>query len=158
MHTRVKPQKLVNSFRKRQRNNLSTLLVDLCKVFENRYGNIATMTNASLVRLKEQTKFRESERKKLQAFSDLYIDVACQIDQLPGFRCLNFPIATRPILSNLPEYICRRWAKEGVEYAAENHDTYPGINAFANSQYDREAIPATQPFQRQKHYRNHAER
>ena len=131
-YTRAGPQKLVDSFRKRQSNNMSVLLDDLWKELEKRYGNAATITNTFLVRLKEQAKFGEHERKKLQAFSDLCIDVARQIDQLPGLGCLNYSIAIRPILNSLPEYIRRRWEKIVVEYAKENHDAYPDFQAFAD--------------------------
>ena len=84
------------------------------------------------MRLKEQAKFGEHERKKLQAFSDLRIDVARLIDQLPGLGCLNYSIAIRPILNSLPEYIRRRWEKIVVEYAKGNHDAYPDFQAFAD--------------------------
>ncbi|CAB3980037.1 Hypothetical predicted protein [Paramuricea clavata] len=131
-YTRAGPQKLVDSFRKRQSNNMSVLLNDLWKELEKRYGNAATITNTFLVRLKEQAKFGEHERKKLQAFSDLCIDIARQIDQLPGLGCLNYSIAIRPILNSLPEYIRRRWEKIVVEYAEENHDAYPDFQAFAD--------------------------
>ena len=107
------------------------MLKELWTELEKRYGNTAIITNSLLVRLKELAKFGEEEKGKLQAFSDLCIDVASQIDQLPGLGCLNYPTAIRPILGNLPETIRRRWEKKVVEFAEKNHDAYPDFKVFA---------------------------
>jgi hypothetical protein len=131
MYTRAGPQRLVNSFRKRQYHNTSVVLKELWTELEKRYGNTAIITNSLLVRLKELAKFGEQEKGKLQAFSDLCIDVASQIDQLPGLGCLNYPTAIRPILDNLTETIRRRWEKKVVEFAEKNHDAYPDFKVFA---------------------------
>ncbi len=97
---------------------------------EKRYGNTAIITNSLLVRLKELAKFGEQEKGKLQAFSDLSIDVASQIDQLPRLGCLNYPTVIRPFLDNLPETIRRRWEK-AVEFAEKNHNAYPDFKVLA---------------------------
>ena len=87
MYTRASPQRLVNSFRKRQYHNTSVVLKELWTELEKRYGNTAIITNCLLARLKELAKFGEQEKGKLQVFSDLCIDVASQIDQLPVLGC-----------------------------------------------------------------------
>ncbi|CAB4035351.1 Hypothetical predicted protein, partial [Paramuricea clavata] len=84
MYTRGAPQKLVNSFRKRQYGDSNKLLKELWVELENRFGNVAIITNTLLTRLKEATKFTDRDKKSLQAFSDLCIDVSSQIKQLPG--------------------------------------------------------------------------
>ncbi|XP_028407838.1 uncharacterized protein LOC114530418 [Dendronephthya gigantea] len=133
MFTRGGSQRLVNSFRKRQYSNMSKLLKELWLELENRYGNTAIITNAFLVQLRESAKFGEQEKKKLQAFSDLCLDVASQIDQLPGLGCLNYPTAMRPILNVLPERICHSWEKKVVEFAKCHNNAYPQFEVFANT-------------------------
>ena len=48
MYTRRAPQKLVNSFRKRQYGDSNTLLKELCVELENSFGNVAIITNTTI--------------------------------------------------------------------------------------------------------------
>ena len=122
-YTRGAPQKLVNSFRKRQHGNAHALLKDLWAELRKRFGNVAILTNTLLTRLKEAAKFGDKDRRSLQAFSDICTDVSSQIDQLPGLACLNYPHMLKPIRL--------KWEKEVVEYAMKNDDAYPNFKAFA---------------------------
>ena len=96
------------------------------------WERVAAITNAFLSKLKESAKFGENDRKKLQAFSDLCLDVASQVDQLPGLACLKYPNALRPILYNLPESLRIKWDKQVVELTSKNHDAYPNFSVFAS--------------------------
>ena len=132
MYTSGEPRKLVNNFRKRLHKDLKTLLVELWKELERRFGNAAVITNAFLSRLRESAKFGENDRKKLQAFSELCSDVVSQVRQLPCLACLYYPNAIRPIFYNLPESLCSKWDKQVVEFTLGNEDAYPDFKAFAS--------------------------
>lgn len=132
MYTKAEPQKLVNSFRKRQHHDPIRLLNELWKEMERRFGNVAVITKAFLTRLREYAKFGDKDKAKLLAFSDLCIDVASQIDQLPGLACLNYPNAIQHILQNLPGSLRSEWEKQVVKFAAKNYDAYPDFTVFAS--------------------------
>ena len=57
--------------------------------------------------------------------------VADQIDQLPGFNCLNYPNVIRPLVMKLPKSIQRKWDKRVVEFALLKDDLYPDFKEFA---------------------------
>ena len=63
-------------------------------------------------------------------FADLCTDVNCQIDNLPGLACLNYPEAIRPIVEKLPTSLRTKWEKEVVQHAESHDDAYPGFNIF----------------------------
>lgn len=120
------------------------LLKELWIELGKRFGNVATITNTFVVRLKESAKFGEKEKKKLQALSNLCIDVASQIDQLPGLACLNYFNTIRPMLYNLPASICSKWEKQVVELAAKNSNTYPDFKVFA-SMIEKQSVLRNHP-------------
>ena len=130
--TSGEPQRLVNSCRKRRHKDLRALVKELWEELERRFGNVAAITNAFLLKLKESAKFGENDRKKLQAFSDLCLDVASQVDQLPGLACFNYPNAIPPILYNLPESLRIKWDKQVVEFTSKNRDAYPNFSVFSS--------------------------
>ena len=130
-YTSSEPQRLVKSYRKRRHKDLPALVKELWEEKERRFGNVAAITNAFLSKLKESAKFGENDRKKLQAFSDLCLNVASQVDQLPGLACLNYPNSIQPILYNLPESLRIKWDKQGVEFTSKNHDSYPNFSVFS---------------------------
>ena len=81
--------------------------------------------------LDEKANFEEKDKGKLQEFSDLCSGVDCQLRQLPGLACLNYPTAIRPIAQKLPASLHHKWKKTIVNFALENHDAYPGFHIFA---------------------------
>jgi hypothetical protein len=77
---------------------------------------------------------------KLQEFADLCADVECQIDNLPGLVCLNYPGAIRPIMEKLPMSLRTKWEKEVVKYAESHHDAYPSSSVFTQVVKSRSKI------------------
>lgn len=130
-YTSGEPQKLVDSFRKRQHTNLFKLVRDLWTELEQRFGNVAAITNALLEQLGETAKFSERDIKKLQEFSDLCANVDYQVGQLPGLECLNYPNAIRPLVMKLPTALRQKWEKQVVDFASENDEAYPSFHIFA---------------------------
>ena len=132
MYTSGEPRKLVNSCRKRRHKHLEILLEELWRELERRFGNAAVIANTFLTNLREAAKFQEFDSKKLQAFSNMCLDVASQIDQLPSLACLNYPDAIRPTLYNLPQFLCNKWEKQVVEFTLKHRDAYPDFTVFAS--------------------------
>ena len=131
-YTTGDPRQLLDSFRKRQYRKPETLLKETWNEMESRFGNIAAISRSLLEQLVEKAKFDENDRKRLQEFSDLCMDVTSQLDLLPGLvTCLNYPIAIRPIVERLPTSLQRKWEKKVVTYAIDNDDDYPDFRAFA---------------------------
>ena len=130
-YTRGDPQKLVDSYRKRQYREPASLLNEVWAELERRFGNAAVITNALLKKLDEASKFDEKERDKLQTFSDICSDVDSQLNILPGLACLNYPNSIRPIVEKLPSFLRSKWEKIVAEYAESNHDAYPSFNDFS---------------------------
>ena len=131
MYTSGAPQKLVDSYRRRQHNYPETLLKKLWTDLEDRFGNPATITNAFLLKLRETSKFGDDDKIKLQTFADLCADVAAQMDLLPGLAYLNYPNGLRSIFNNLPESICSKWYKYVVERSSPRNPGYPKFSEFA---------------------------
>lgn len=130
--TKGQVQDLVDNFRRRQHADRSSVLQDLWKELERRFGNTAAITNALLERLTEAAKFGEKDLDDLQTFSDLCADVDSQLKYLPGLACLNYPNVIRPIVEKLPSFLRSRWEKEIVQYANQHQDAFPGFHAFAS--------------------------
>ena len=86
IYTSGLPQKMVDSYRRRQHNHPENLLKKLWTELEDRFGNPATITNAFLTKLRDSSKFSDEDKAKLQAFSDLCAVIAAQMDYLPGPR------------------------------------------------------------------------
>jgi hypothetical protein len=97
IYTSGLPQKLVDSYRRRQHNHPENLLKKLWTELEDRFGNPASITN--LAKLCDSSKFSDENKAKLQAFSDLCADIEAQMDYLPGLAYLNYPNTLRPIFS-----------------------------------------------------------
>ena len=131
--TRGEVQRVVDNFRKRQQNDPVTLLQDLWKELETRFGSAAVITNALLERLNNLSNFQEKDHAKLQEFADLCADLECQIDNLRGLACLNYPGAIRPIVEKLPASLRAKWEKEIVKHAETHHDEYPGFKVFTRT-------------------------
>ena len=130
-YTKGEPQKLVDSYRKRQYREPASLLQEVWAEFEKRFGNSAVITNALLKKLSGAAKFSEKEREKLQVFADVCADVDSQLDFLPGLACLNYPNTIKPIVEKLPPFLRSKWEKQVAEYAGRNHDAYPSFHNFA---------------------------
>lgn len=128
--TRGEVQRVVDNFRKRHQNDPTTLLQNLWKELETRFGSAAVITNALLERLHNSSNFHENDHAKLQEFSDLCADVNSQIEHLPGLACLHYPGAIRPIVEKLPASLRSKWEKEVVKHAESHHDAYPGFSIF----------------------------
>ena len=111
---------------------------------ESRFGNTAAISRSLLEQLVEKAKFDENDRKRLQEFSDLCMDVTSQLDLLPGLACLNYPIAIRPIVERRPTSLQRKWEKKVVTYAIDNDDDYPDFRAFATT-IERQAKTKNHP-------------
>ena len=123
-YTTGDPRRLLDSFRKRQYRKPETLLKKTWNEMESRFGNTAAISRSLLEQLVEKAKFDENDRKRLQEFSDLCMDVTSQLELLPGLACLNYPIAIRPIVERLPTSLQRKWEKEVVTYPIDNDDDY----------------------------------
>ena len=50
---------------------------------------------------------------------------------LPGLASLNYPIAIRPIIEELPAYLKANWEKETVRYGENYNDAYPTFCEFS---------------------------
>ena len=100
-YTKGEPQKLVDSYRKRQYREPASLLQEVCA----ESGNSEVITSALLKKLSGAAKFSEKEREKLQMFADICADVDSQLDFLPGLACLNYPNAIKPIAGKLPPFL-----------------------------------------------------
>jgi hypothetical protein len=72
----------VDSYRRRQHKHPENLLKKLWTELEDRFGNPATITNAFWAELCDSFKFSDEDKAKLQAFSDLWADIAAQMDYL----------------------------------------------------------------------------
>ncbi|CAB4024922.1 Hypothetical predicted protein [Paramuricea clavata] len=105
-------QRVVDNFRKRNHNDPTSLLQNLWKELETRFGSPAVITNALLEHLHSSSNFHEKDYAKLQEFADLCADVDSQIDNLPGLACLHYPGAIRPIIEKLPVSLRTKWEKE----------------------------------------------
>lgn len=130
-YTKGDAQRLVDSYRKRQYRDPSSLLQEVWTELEKRFGNTAVITNTLLKKLSGAAKFNEKEREKLQMFADICADVDSQLEFLPGLACLNYPNAIKPIVERLPHFLQSKWEKQVAEYAESNHDAYPDFHDFA---------------------------
>ena len=74
--------------------------------------------------------FEEKDNTRLQKLADLCVDVDCQMTHLPGLACLNYPIATRPVIEKLPPSLKAKWEKEIVRCAEKHNDAYPTFCKF----------------------------
>lgn len=128
--TRGEVQRVVDNFKKRHQDDPETLLWDLWKELETRFGSQAVITNALLERLHKASNFHEREHTKLQEFANLCADVDCQIDNLPGLACLNYPGAIRPIVERLQTNLRTKWEQEVAKHAESHHDAYPSFSVF----------------------------
>ena len=143
-YTTGDPRRLLDSFRKRQYRKPETSLKETWNEMESRFGNTAAISRSLLEQLVEKATFDENDRKRLQEFSDLCMDVTSQLDLLPGLACLNYPIAIRPIVERLPTSLQRKWEKKVVTYAIDNDDDYPDFRAFATT-IERQAKTKNHP-------------
>ena len=73
--------------------------------------------------------FHENVYAKLREFEDLCTDANCQIDNLPGLACVNYPGAIRPVIEKLLTSLQTKW-EEVVKHAERHNDAYPGSNIF----------------------------
>ena len=130
-YTKGDPQKLVDSYRRRQYRQSASLLLELWAELEKRFGNPAAITDTLLKKLSGAAKFDEKEKERLQAFADLCADVDSQLEFLPGLACLNYLNTIKPIVEKLPNFLRSKWEKQVAEYADRNQDAYPGFHTFA---------------------------
>ncbi|XP_048580423.1 uncharacterized protein LOC116604791 [Nematostella vectensis] len=129
--TSGEPQRLVDSYRKRQHRDPSTLLKELWAELEQRFGGPAVISKELLQRLRETAKFGERDVNELQHFADLCSDVESQIVYLPGLACLNFPTALQPVIEKLPQFIRSKWEKVVAQFGDANYGAYPQFSIFA---------------------------
>ena len=130
-YTKGDAQRLVDSYRKRQYRDPSSLLQEVWTELGKRFGNAAVITNALLKKLSGAAKFNEKEREKLQMFADICADVDSRLEFLPGLAYLNYPNAIKPIAERLPHFLQCKWEKQVADYAERNHDAYPDFHDFA---------------------------
>ena len=72
-YTTGDPRRLLDSFRKRQYRK------ETWNEMESRFGNTAAISRSLLEQLVEKAKFDENDRKRLQEFSDLCMDVTSHL-------------------------------------------------------------------------------
>lgn len=105
-----------------------------------RSGNSAALTQALLKWLSQAGNCTDENKDRMQKLADLDYHMI----HLPGFACLNYPVALHPIVEKLPLSVKSKGEKQIMEYAQEHDDA---IRSSANSQgwsrtkQEREIIP-----------------
>ena len=109
-HTKGSRQLLVDNYKKRQGET---------------FGNSAALTQALLERLSQTTNFADKHNARMKKLADFCAEVDCQMIQLPGLACHNYPVALRPIVEKVPLPLISKGEKQIMQYAEEHDDAYP---------------------------------